>query len=172
MAAVKRRATTTTVNMRERPHTVSHAPQAELVAGVAEVLATLSRATTAHSELEKATAAEAAAATTAGSGSGSTGGGGQASGMPEHHRALLNACLQAQAWLQSLLHTHDGGDTTMAPSRDAVTLQSDTPGLAPRGSSYGMAYAAATSDATDDNDGNLTWTSATGAQDVHARLYE
>ena len=126
------------------------AHKAELLAGVAEVLQLLSRAT-------KLRAAG-------------------------HHAAdqhLVNTCLQAQAWLRSLLRAHDAGghDAACRDAPGAGGAWEAEPGggiaalpAAPDAIGPGGMYPAGGGACAAD-EAMLTWTSDMGAQDVHSRLY-
>ena len=125
----------------------------ELVAGIAEVLLLLSRAT------EQNNAAVVASDSQLTNSSG--------------HRTLLSACLQAQALLQSLLQEHDDGTHAHKGRSSAVTAAAGSAvaaqHLAPSRPSEG---AASLSSGTGGAESGLTWTGALGATDVSARLYQ
>ena len=168
------------------------AARADLIRGVAEVLAVLTAAT-------QAQAHESNGEKGGGGASASVGKGGGGASLSSSHRSLLNAALHAQAWLQSLLLSHDpqmlneNGQVRperrgSAPTstRYSTARADDGPGRAPSGHAVGMAAASrglpgslagASQDLLDERSGcsvsaELTWTSALGVQDVHQRLYE
>ena len=185
------------------------AARAELLRGVAEVLAVLSRATQSHAASVSQQEQQAAQHQASGSNghSSSTNGHGTANGHNDTHvtnggsatngsaangvaaaginsqppsapvisareRSLLNAALNAQAWLQSLLQSH---------SNEVHSHQRERRGSSPAVMADGHGGGGGVSNNRDDMmpmrgggahqaDG-LTWTSALGVEDVHAKLY-
>ena len=137
--------------MRRVWHTGLSAAKAELLAGLAEVLLLLSRATQLRDALGHGTSAAG----------------------PD---PLMSACLQAQAWLRSLLTAHD--DRKGQPARpqwevgecESAEAETARSSAGPLGGALDGGAAAAAAAAGGDGQ-VLTWTGEMGAHDVHSRLF-
>jgi hypothetical protein len=134
------------------------AAKAELVAGISEVLTVLWGATQA---VEDARTHD------------------DARSIVSSQRQLLNAALQAQAWLQSLLQTHGDGHEMEAPRTPTLRpvaprtppMPPSAPGLAPAGAGPVPHREPGQRGGSAQDEPAMTWTSALGVDDVHARLY-